>query len=60
MSVYLRTNFQVSSIILRSFRQVGMGVILLPPLQNESLESPPRLMSRIFQLEVISLVFDQL
>ena len=35
----LGTKFQVSSIILTSFRQ---GVILLPP-PNERLKSPPRL-----------------
>ena len=41
MCVYLRTKFQVSSIILRSFRQ---GVILPPlPAQYELLKSPPRL-----------------
>ena len=41
MCVYLRTKFQVSSIILRSFRQ---GVILPPlPAQYELLRSPPRL-----------------
>ena len=44
MGVYLRTKFQVSSIILMSFRQ---GVILpLPPPQNEPLKSPPRLGSK--------------
>ena len=42
MSVYLRAKFEVSSIILTSFRQ---GVILPPPPppQNEPLKSPPRL-----------------
>ena len=44
MDVYLRTKFEVSSIILSSFRQ---GVILLPPPppapRNEPLKSPPRL-----------------
>ena len=41
MYLYLLTKFQVSSIILTSFRQ---GVILTPlPLQNEPLKSPPRL-----------------
>ena len=41
MCVYLRTKFQVSSIILTSFKQV----ILPPPTppQNEALKSPPRL-----------------
>ena len=45
MAVYLRVKFQVSSIILTSFRQgVGGGVILLPPPpQNEPLKSPLRL-----------------
>ena len=39
--VYLRTKFQVSSIILTSFRQ-GEG--FYPPTpQNEPLKSPPRL-----------------
>ena len=46
MFVYLRTKFQVSKIILTSFRQGG-GVILppppQPPPQNEPLKSPPRL-----------------
>ena len=36
--MYLRVKFQVSSIILTSFRR-----IILPPPQNEPLESPPRL-----------------
>ena len=42
MGVYLRAKFEVSSIILTSFRQ---GVILPPPPipQNEPLKSPPRL-----------------
>ena len=42
MYVYLRIKFQVSSIILTSFRQ-GVWVILLPPSQNKPLKSPPRL-----------------
>ena len=43
MCVYLRTKFQVSSIILTSFRQRG-GVILHPaPPLNKSVKSPPRL-----------------
>ena len=43
MYFYLSTKFEVSSVILASFRQ---GVILPPPLptpQNEPLKSPPRL-----------------
>ena len=40
--MYLRTKFQVSSVILTSVRQ---GVI--PPLQNKPLKSPPRLGLRI-------------
>ena len=41
MDAYLRAKFEVSSIILTSFRQ---GVILPPsPPQNEPLKSPPRL-----------------
>ena len=41
MCVYLGTKFQVSSIILTSFR---LGVILPPPhRQNEPLKSQPRL-----------------
>ena len=43
MGVYLRATFEVSSIILTSFRQGGGGVILPPPPQNEPLKSPPRL-----------------
>ena len=39
IGVYLRAKFQVSSIILTSFRQ---GVILPPPPQNEPLKSPSR------------------
>ena len=39
MCVYLRTKFQVSSVILRSFTQ---GEILLHTA-NETLKSPPRL-----------------
>ena len=43
MGVYLRAKFEVSSIILTSFR-LGRGVILPhPPPQNETLKSPPRL-----------------
>ena len=39
--VYLGTKFQVSSIILTSFRKGG---VILPPItQNEPLKSPPRL-----------------
>ena len=41
--VYLRAKFEISSIILTSFRQ---GVILPPPPplpQNEPLKKPPRL-----------------
>ena len=40
MGVYIRAKFEVSSMILTSFRQ---GVILSPPPQNEPLKSPPRL-----------------
>ena len=47
MCVYLRTKFQVSSITLTSFSQVGgevVGVILpLPPPQNKPLKIPSRL-----------------
>ena len=51
MRVYLRAKFEVSSIILTSFRQ---GVILPPPPptppQNEPLKSPPRLgLRHLFQ-----------
>ena len=44
MGVYVRDKFEVSGIILTSFRQGG-GVILppSPPPQNEPLKSPPRL-----------------
>ena len=37
MCVYVRTKFEVSSIILTSFRRGN------PPPQNEPLKSPPRL-----------------
>ena len=40
MWVFLRTKFQVSTIILTSFRQ---GVILPPSPQNKSLKSAPNL-----------------
>ena len=40
MCVYLRTKFQVSSIILASFRQ---GEVIF--LKNEPLKSPPRLIT---------------
>ena len=39
MSVYVRAKFEVSSVILTSFRQRGIP----PPHQNEPLKSPPRL-----------------
>ena len=62
MCVYLRTKFEVSSIILARFRQGG-GVVTPPPPththtpQNEPLKNPPRLglvwMFRIFS----SLIF---
>ena len=45
MGVYLRDKFDVSSIILTSFRQ-GRGDSFIPrphPTQNEPLKSPPRL-----------------
>ena len=42
MCVHLRANFEVSSVILTSFRQ-SRAVILLPfPPQNEPLKSQPR------------------
>ena len=41
MGVYLRAKFEVSNIILTSFR-LGRGVILPLP-QSEPLKSPPRL-----------------
>ena len=43
MCVYLRTKFQVPSIILTSFRQVVILPHPHPPLQNEPLKSPTRL-----------------
>ena len=48
MGVYLRAKFEVSSIILTSFRlgrMGGGGGVNLPPLplQKEPLKSPPRL-----------------
>ena len=51
MGVYLRAKFEVSSIILTSFRHEGEVVVLHPPPtpptppppQNEPLKSPPRL-----------------
>ena len=45
MGVYLRAKFEVSSIILTSFRQGGGDNFMppLPPPQNEPLKGPPRL-----------------
>ena len=43
MGVYLPAKFEVSSIILTSFRQNGMGGYFYFPLQNEPLNSPTRL-----------------
>ena len=46
MCVYLRTKFQVPGIILTSFIQREIGADFTPPLsplQNEPLNSPPRL-----------------
>ena len=40
--MYLRTKFEVSSLILTSFRQ-GAGGSFTPPYQNKPLKSPPRL-----------------
>ena len=46
MCMYLRAKFEVSSIILTSFRQGG-GIISPPlPPQNEPLKSPSRLRKR--------------
>ena len=42
MSVYLRAKFEISSIILTSFR-LGRGGDFTSPTQNETLKSPPRL-----------------
>ena len=42
MCVYLRAKFQVSSLILTSFRQ-GEGNFTPSPPQNETLKSPPKL-----------------
>ena len=41
MAVYLRGKFEVSSLILTSFRQGG--ILPRPPPQNEPRKSPPRL-----------------
>ena len=50
MCVFLRTKFQISSMILTSFRK-GREVILNtpPPPQNEALKSPPRLGFNLLQ-----------
>ena len=60
MGVYLRAKFDVSSIILTSFRQ---GVILALPPQNELLKKPPRLglmqISKIyFEMQYITKYYD--
>ena len=50
MCVYLRAKFEVSSVILTSFRQ-GVEICTTtpppPPPQNEPLKSPPRLGLRV-------------
>ena len=60
MGVYVRAKFEVSSVILTSFRQRGRGVILpptpLPPTQNEPLKNPPRLELTKFTVVRICLV----
>ena len=46
MAVYLRVKFEVSSVILTSFKQGrvgGWGNFTPPPPQNEPLKSPLRL-----------------
>ena len=46
MCVYVRTKFQVSSIILTSFKQV----VIFPLPQNKPLKSSPRLgLKRLFK-----------
>ena len=50
MSVYLRAKFEVSSIILTSFRHGG---IVPPPPQNEPLKSPPRLGLKSRKLNIL-------
>ena len=54
MCVYVRTKFQVSSIILTSFRR---EVILPtpPPPENEPLKAPPRLKltQKLFPTEIV-------
>ena len=48
MSVYLRAKFQVSSLILTSFRQGGRGWgNFTNPPQNEPLKGPPTLGLRL-------------
>ena len=47
MCVYVHAKYEVSSIILTSFRHgVGDGNVA-PPSQNEPLKSPPRLGSKV-------------
>ena len=41
MGVYLQAKFQVSSIILPSFRQGGGGVILPPPFTSKQTTKKP-------------------
>ena len=43
MGVYLRAKFEISSIILTSFRLGRGGGDFTSPTQNETLKSPPRL-----------------
>ena len=44
MDVYLRAKFEVSSLILTSFKQEGGSNFITPllPPQNEPLKNPPR------------------
>ena len=43
MCVYLLSKFEVSSVILASFRKEGVISLSLPPPQNEPLKSQPGL-----------------
>ena len=52
MCVYVHTKFQVSSMILTSFRQVVILPSLTTTPQNEPLNSPPRLGLRVHLIRI--------
>ena len=47
MGGYLRAKFEVSGVILTSFRQGGRANFTPPPPQNEPIKTPPSLGLRL-------------